>query len=63
MVELASRVLRRLGLPPWIALLVVSALLFLMGSASFGISGAHQTAQIGIVGAIVAIAVIAGFAK
>lgn len=58
MSRVVSRVLRRLRLPPGIALMVLSAVLFLAGSASFRLSGARDVAEIGVVGAIAAIAVI-----
>ena len=42
-------------------LLGVSALLFLAGSASFGLGGARHVAEVGVVGAITALAVIVAF--
>ncbi|MBN9560447.1 MAG: hypothetical protein J0H14_06910 [Alphaproteobacteria bacterium] len=57
-----SRLARRFRFPPWVALLLLSAVLFLAGSASFGVGGAHRMAQVGVVGAIAAIAAIAAFA-
>lgn len=56
-----KRILDRLGLPSWIVLLVLSAVLFLAGSASFGLGGASGIAQIGVLGAIAAVAVIVAF--
>ncbi len=47
--------------PPWIVWLVLSAVLFLGGSASFALDGSHQMAQVGVLGAIAAVAVIAAF--
>ena len=51
----------RLRLPPWVALMLLSAVLFLAGSASFGAGGSRHLAEIGVVGAIAAVAVIAAF--
>lgn len=52
----------RLGaVPPWVALLVASAGLFLAGSASFAIAGGTDLAQVGVAGAVLAVAVIAAF--
>ncbi len=56
------RLLRRLRSTPWVALLVLSAVLFLAGSASFSIGGSHGMAQAGVIGAIAAVAAIASFA-
>jgi hypothetical protein len=42
--------------------LVLSALLFLVGSASFDLGGAHHAAQLGVIGALVAVAIIVAFA-
>jgi hypothetical protein len=55
---LLSRLTRRVKLPPGGAWLLLSALLFLVGSAGFGIGGAHTMAQIGLVAALVAVAVL-----
>lgn len=54
-------VLGRIGVPPWVALLVLSAALFLAGSASFALSGGSGLAQLGVFGAVAAVAVIAAF--
>ena len=48
-------------MPSWIVLLVLSAVLFLAGSASFGLGGASGAAQLGVLGAIAAVAVILAF--
>lgn len=56
-----SRLLRRLRLTPGIALLVLSAVLFLAGSATFGMAGGREFAQFGILGAVAAVAVIVAF--
>jgi len=48
--------------PPWIVWLILSAVLFLAGSASFALGGSHQLAELGVLGAIAAVAVIAAFA-
>jgi len=42
--------------------LILSAVLFLAGSASFTLGGSHQLAELGVLGAIAAVAVIAAFA-
>lgn len=63
MMDRIERACGRLGLPPWIGFLLASALLFLVGSASFAWSGASSTAQMGVLGAIVAVAAIAAFAR
>ena len=39
------------------------AVLFLTGSASFGLGGAHQLAQVGVLGAIAAVAVLVAFSR
>jgi hypothetical protein len=41
--------------------LILSAGLFLLGAASFSGHGARQLAEIGVVGAVMALAVIAAF--
>lgn len=41
--------------------LILSAGLFLLGAASFSGHGARQLAEIGVVGAVMAVAVIAAF--
>lgn len=41
--------------------MILSAALFLIGSASFNAHGSRQMAEIGVGGAVIAIAVIAGF--
>ncbi len=48
--------------PPWIVWLILSAALFLAGSASFTLGGSHLLAELGVLGAIAAVAVIAAFA-
>ena len=57
-----KRFLARLGMPSWIVLLVLSAVLFLAGSASFGLGGSSGAAQLGVLGAIAAVAMIVAFA-
>ena len=57
-----KKLLSRLGMPSWIVLLVLSAVLFLAGSASFGLGGASGAAQLGVLGAIAAVAMIVAFA-
>jgi hypothetical protein len=42
--------------------LILSAVLFLAGSASFALGGSHQLAELGVLGAIAAVAVFAAFA-
>jgi hypothetical protein len=56
-----SRLLRRFKLPGWIVLMVLAAVLFLAGSVSFGLSGARQTQQVGVLGAIAAGALLVAF--
>ena len=56
-----SRLLHRFKFPPRIVLMVLSAVLFPAGSASFGMRGSHQLAQFGVLGALAAVAVIAVF--
>jgi len=46
---------------PWIVWLILSAALFLAGSATFALGGSHQMAQVGVLGATAAVAVIAAF--
>lgn len=58
-----SRLRQRIKLPPWVALMLLSAVLFLAGSTSFMLHGAHHLAQVGIVGAIAAVAVLAAFSR
>lgn len=41
--------------------LILSALLFLLGAASFSASGSRTIAEVGVLGAIAAVAVIAAF--
>ena len=48
--------------PSWIVLLLLSALLFLAGSASFGLGHAPEAAVVGVLGALAAVVVIAAFA-
>ena len=48
-------------MPLWIVLLVLSAVLFLAGSASFGLGSASGAAQLGVLGAVAAVAVIVAF--
>jgi len=59
---LLSRLTRGLKPAPWVVWLVLSALLFLVGSASFDLGGAHHAAQLGVIGALVAVAIIVAFA-
>ena len=56
-----ARILLRLRLPPWVWLLSASALLFLIGSASFGLGGQRHIAVVGVICAIAAVAVIVTF--
>jgi hypothetical protein len=56
-----SRLLRRFKLQAWIVLMVIGAVLFLAGSVSFGLSGAHQMQQVGVLGAIAAGALLVAF--
>jgi hypothetical protein len=56
-----EKVFGRFGVPPWIGLMVLAAVLFLVGAASFGLSGSAALAQVGELGAIVAVAVILAF--
>ena len=56
-----KKLLSRLGMPSWIVLLVLSAVLFLVGSTSFGLGGASGAARLGVLGAIAAVAVILAF--
>jgi hypothetical protein len=58
-----SRFLRRFRFPPWIVWLVLSAVLFLAGSAQFQLSGARQMAEYGVLGAIAAVAIIVAFVR
>ena len=59
-----SRLLRRFNkVPLWIVLMILAAVLFLAGSASFGLGGAHQMAQVGVLGAIAAVAVLVAFSR
>jgi hypothetical protein len=63
MMQRIERFLGRSGVPPWILLLSVAAILFLIGSGSFAGAGAHDAAQFGILGASVAVAVIIAFVR
>ncbi len=58
-----SRLLRRFKLPAWIVLMVIAAVLFLGGSASFGLSGAHHMQQLGVLGATAAVAMLVAFSR
>jgi hypothetical protein len=58
-----SRLLRQFKASPWIVLMILTAVLFLAGSASFGLSGAHQMAQVGVLGAVAAVAVLVAFLR
>ncbi len=58
-----SRLLRRFKLPAWIVLMVIAAALFLAGSASFGLSGAHHIQQLGVLGATAAVALLVAFSR
>ncbi len=55
--------LRRFKLPAWIVLMLLAVVLFLAGSASFGLSGAHQMQQVGVLGAIAAVALLVAFSR
>ncbi len=55
--------LRRFKLPAWIVLMVIAAVLFLAGSASFGLSGAHHIRQLGVLGATAAVALLVAFSR
>ena len=56
--------LTRLKPAPWVAWrLVLSAALFLAGSASFALGGAHHGAQLGFMGALIAVAMIVAFVR
>jgi hypothetical protein len=46
-----------------VAWLVLSAMLFLAGSASFALGGAHHGAQLGFMGALIAVAMIVVFVR
>ena len=46
----------------WIVWLVLSAVLFLAGSAVFELFGSRELAQVSVIGAVAAVAVIAAFA-
>jgi len=56
-----SRWCERMWPPSPHAWLVLSALFFLIGAASFGASGARALAELGVVGAATAVAVIVAF--
>ncbi len=58
-----TRLLRRIRLPLWVIWMMLSTVLFLGGSANFALRGAHEMAQVGLVGAIAAIAVMAAFLR
>ena len=49
------------ALPPGAVWLFASALFALLGAANASLHGLHQMAQFGVVGAIVALAVVWGF--
>jgi hypothetical protein len=51
----------RLRMPSPFVFMIVSAGLFLLGAASFNAHGSRELAEIGVGGAVVAIAIIAGF--
>jgi hypothetical protein len=51
----------RLGMPSPFVFMILSALIFLIGAASFNAHGSREMAEIGVGGAVVAIAIIAGF--
>ena len=53
--------LRRIWPPSAFMWLLVSALLFLLGAASFSASGSRTFAEVGVLGAIAAVAVIVAF--
>lgn len=48
---------------PWVAWLVLSTVLFLAGSGSFALAGAHHAAQLGVMGALVAMAMVVTFGR
>ncbi len=51
----------RLWPPSPLTWLILSAVLFLLGAASFSQSGSRMLVEIGVLGAVVALAVIAAF--
>ena len=55
--------LTRLKPAPWVAWLLLSAALFLAGSASFALGGAHHGVQLGFMGALIAVAMIVAFVR
>ena len=52
---------RRRSPPSALVWLILSALLFLLGAASFSASGSRTIAEVGVLGAIAAVAAIAAF--
>jgi len=46
-----------------VAWLVLSTVLFLAGSGSFALAGAHHAAQLGVMGALVAMAMVVTFGR
>ncbi len=61
MLSRITRLIQAWRRPTWIVWLILSAALFLAGSATFALGGSHQMAQVGVLGAIAAVAVIAAF--
>ena len=60
--ERLERLVARFGAAVWIVPLVLSAALFLAGAAAFGAGGgAPGMAELGVLGAVAALAVIAAF--
>jgi hypothetical protein len=60
-VSVASRFWRRLSPLPVFVWLILSALFFLLGAASFSASGSRTFAEVGVLGAIAAVAVMVAF--
>jgi hypothetical protein len=58
---LICRLLARLRVPPSVTLLVVNALLFLVGAGSYNSAGARAMAELGVLGDVASVAVIAAF--
>lgn len=60
--ERLERLVARFGSAAWIVPLVASAALFLAGAAAFGVGGgAPGMVELGVLGAVAAVAVIAAF--
>ena len=58
---LICRLLARLRVPTSVTLLVVSALLFLASAGSHNSAGTRAMAELGVLGAVASVAVIAAF--